>query len=519
MRSIVAIIAVLAASLQAQAADLAKLYPATLDFFEGQPTREWTCTKDDVWALKSFVYEFDDKLKIELGPSNVVCGVHDKNVVWAALIPDKPGTVTAGDRSSLVASIWMRFNPSHLGALFPEATVIGNGAQGMIVWGKRICAWKINSGWQAGNLPVIPKKSSLVFDIDTPQGERHYFMVDTDKGTLDHVDAFNNRALPALVSFEPEQSLRAFDTVWDAFDREYAKFIIRPDVDWNECRERYRAAAANAKSTYEAGAAIGALLTELRDLHIFVKVGNEFVPGYNRPRPLNASWQALPRLIGGLTDTKQDISWGRTDDAIGYINVYALNRREVPSVFDDVLEQLAETWGLVIDLRFNGGGDELLGREIAGRFLDHKRTYSMSQYRSGPKHDELGPKYERAFEPRGPWLWEAPVVVLWGQRTMSSAESFALMFAQCPNVTTMGDRTAGASANPRRIELEGGIVVNLPRWLDLDHNGNSIEDVGVEPQIKVEAKPEEFTPASDPVLEKALEHLRKVPEAQRKTRN
>ena len=133
-----------------------------------------------------------------------------------------------------------------------------------------------------------------------------------------------------------------------------------------------------------------------------------------------------------------------------------------------------------------------------------------------PGHADLGPVLERKLEPRGPWRFESPVVCLQGQKTFSSAESMALMFAQCPQVTTMGTRTGGSSANPRRIELEGGIQVNLPRWNDMDPAGKPIERVGVAPEVEIRAKPEEFTATQDPVLEAALASLRKTPESQRK---
>ncbi len=93
---------------------------------------------------------------------------------------------------------------------------------------------------------------------------------------------------------------------------------------------------------------------------------------------------------------------------------------------------------------------------------------------------------------------------------MSSAESFALALAQCPQVTTLGDRTAGSSGNPRRVEPGVGIVVNLPRWIDMDPQGKPIDAVGVLPRVKVEAKPEDFTGDRDPVLAAALENLRAV---------
>jgi len=91
-----------------------------------------------------------------------------------------------------------------------------------------------------------------------------------------------------------------------------------------------------------------------------------------------------------------------------------------------------------------------------------------------------------------------------------------LMFAQCPQVTTMGDKTGGSSGKPRLLELEGGIKVNMPTWIDMDPAGNPIENVGIAPKVKIEAKPEEFTAVKDPVLDAALELLRKAPKAERK---
>src|SRR5690349_14728427 len=96
--------------------DLAKVYPATLDFFEGQPTREWTCTKDDVWELESFEFERHGGVHVTLAKSVVVFGVSEKNVVWAAVLPVAPGVLQReGATPENVESIWMRFNPARLG--------------------------------------------------------------------------------------------------------------------------------------------------------------------------------------------------------------------------------------------------------------------------------------------------------------------------------------------------------------------------------------------------------------------
>jgi C-terminal processing protease CtpA/Prc len=167
-----------------------------------------------------------------------------------------------------------------------------------------------------------------------------------------------------------------------------------------------------------------------------------------------------------------------------------------------------------VDLRFNGGGGEDLAQRMAGRIVDEERTYSLNCYRAGPGRGDLGPRLERRCAPRGPWRWRSPVFVLTGQKTFSSAESFALMLAVCPHVTSLGDRTGGSSANPERREFGGGIVVNVPRWNDMAPDGTPVEDRGVAPEVPVKGGLADFA-ERDPVLEEALARLRRIPAGKR----
>jgi hypothetical protein len=451
--------------------DLTERYPATLDFSEQPQGYEWACGPADVWRLKEFGYALGDVFRIRLGPS-----VH----------------------------------PARVGELFPNAIVAAQGDASMVAEAKRLAAHEMTACWQSGGLPMIPVKNSVTFDLEIRDGARRFYSLDTATGKLvAPVGAFRNRPLPRPKPLSSQEALAVFEKVWNAFDRGYAMFAVKPGVDWAKLRESYRSRAAAAHSNHELAAVVSEMLDHLEDLHVYVEVDGQYRAGYTRDRPLNANAKATSTLIGSLTRAGSDLIWGRTSDGVGYINIHRLVDQGLPDAFDGVLGQMGDTKGLILDLRFNGGGSETLGQQIAGRFLKRRCVYSLSQYRSGARHTDLGPRHERSCEPDGPWHYGGPVVVLQGQRTMSSAESFVLMLAQCPQVITLGDRTAGSSANPRRIDAGAGIVVNLPRWLDMDPQGKPIDAVGVAPRQKIETRPDDFTNDRDPVLTAALEEVRR----------
>lgn len=495
--------------------DLAKVYGGDLDHEEGVGAVDWTTRPDDVWRLKSFEFEVGDGLTVTSGPAHLVIAAHDdpdgeRSAVWAALFPEEPAEIeaeAAGDGEHAEA-IFLRFHPSRVGDLFPRQRVKGSGDARWLVRARHLYAHKINSSWQWDNMPVVPYERSIVLDMDTAEGPRRFYMADTSAGTVKYEPAFEQRTTPDPfdTSVKAAEATAAFDAVWGAFDREYPMFGVKEDVDWDALRRQYRPLAREAGTAHEVAGVIALLLAHLEDLHVWVKCDDAWVHCYNRFRVTNGNWNATK---ASLTDFEQrsGLAFGRTEDGLGYINVFNLSTEGLDGTFDEVLEELGDTTGLVLDLRFNGGGDELLGRNIAGRFVEEAAVYSKNRYRSGKKHDDLGPVLDRVVEPRGPWRYTAPVVVLQGEKTMSSAESLVLMLRVAPGVTTIGDRTAGSSANPRRLELEHGIVVNLPRWLDLDAEGEPIDRVGIAPDVAIEARPGDFK-RGDEVMEAALKHLR-----------
>jgi len=118
------------------------------------------------------------------------------------------------------------------------------------------------------------------------------------------------RALKLPPAITPELAAKAFDRLWEAFDRDYAMFVLRPEVDWNKSREQFRPRALASKSVYEFADVCAEMLKPLRDLHVWLKIAGTDVPVFDRPRPgtpihprTAPCWAELrrqgPRAMGG----------------------------------------------------------------------------------------------------------------------------------------------------------------------------------------------------------------------------
>jgi hypothetical protein len=312
---------------------------------------------------------------------------------------------------------------------------------------------------------------------------------------------------PALT---PELAGETFDQLWDAFDKKYAMFVLRPEVDWAKLREHYRPKALASKSADEMAGVCAEMLKNLRDLHVWLTVADSSVPVFNRPRSANANPKACRAILGRMTKEGR-VAWAVTTNHIGFIAIYGWDNPNIPAQCAKALEQMRDTRGLIVDVRMNGGGSEPLAEKFAARFLQKEFVYAYSRFRNGPFHTNLTEKEERTVAPGGPWRYDRPVVVLIGQKCMSSDESFVGMMTGDPQVKTMGDHTCGSSGNPEIIHLPLDMTVSVPQWIDYLPDGTPLDERGFQPQIPFQPDADAFEGDRDDLLTAALARLSQEP--------
>lgn len=498
-------------------ADLLQAYPTTLTKGCTDPAkaRTWSFCPQDIYQISDFTLAFGNDLHIDIESADMGIGHCKDGAVWAVIIPKTNGKMRRAGTSKPeeIEHVWLRFHPAEIDNLFPPKTIAKSGNEELFTRMMQIANLKMHSSWQAGGRAMIPERNDMTVDVETPNHIRFFFIADRNTDTAKYVPPFTKNSLPTTEKrFDKKLVETGFDQLWNEYDRKYAMFILRPEVDWEKLRQKYRPIALAVRTRYEFALICAKMLRHLRDLHIWVLYDGQYVPVYNRPRVRNSNPAAQAEIIGQLNRKGTQILWGKTPDKIGFIAIHAwAGGRELVDQFDEVLEQMRDTRGLIIDVRLNGGGSEPLAKDVAGRFTDRQATYAYSQYRNGPKHTDLTKKLPRGIEPRGPWRYDRPVIVLIGQKCMSSNESFVSMMDQCPQVMTMGDHTCGSSGNPTILSLPMGIRVSLPQWIDLLPDGTPLDERGIQPNIPFETRPEHFEGHRDDLLILAVERLKKEP--------
>ena len=174
------------------------------------------------------------------------------------------------------------------------------------------------------------------------------------------------------------------------------------------------------------------------------------------------------------TPPKPDLEWRRLDDGTGYIAIRSFADDSVAENFDRALAELRDAPGLILDVRYNGGGDTAVARPIMGRFIAETKPYARMRRREGPGLSEA---WTEMVEPQGPFAYTGPVVVLTSHWSGSMAEGFPMGMRGLGRAIVVGTPMMGLGAAifPIRLDrtgLQGQYsaepvydVGDRPRWL------------------------------------------------------
>ena len=130
---------------------------------------------------------------------------------------------------------------------------------------------------------------------------------------------------------------------------------------------------------------------------------------------------------------------------------------------------------IVLDVRFNGGGQDIVSFEILSRFIYDRMQVATQKLRFGNRFTSLLPLYIEGKES----AFTKPVYVLTSQQTGSAAESLSISTMAMENIKRIGSATSGALSTELAKTLPNGWHFSISNEVYMDNKGNYYENIGI----------------------------------------
>lgn len=301
-----------------------------------------------------------------------------------------------------------------------------------------------------------------------------------------------------------------FEALWKIMDEHYC-FFQEKCVDWDSVHAVY-APRFNAGMTDDQELEVlGNMLAELKDGHVnlFASFDYSRYWGFHEDYPKNYSDTLARHYLGTDYRISNGFKYRIMDDNVGYLRVSSFEDTIGAGNLDDILLYLQPCLGIIIDLRDNGGGMLTAAEALAARFTDKEILVGYMRHKTGKGHNDFSDMEEQTLKPAKGIRWHKPVVVLTNRSVYSAANEFVKYMRHCPNVTIVGDRTGGGAGLPFSSELPNGWSIRFSACPMYDTDKQSTED-GIEPDIKVGLRTDDFLRGRDTMIETARAKLRKI---------
>lgn len=316
-----------------------------------------------------------------------------------------------------------------------------------------------------------------------------------------------------------------FDLFWKDIDEHYSLFEVR-EFNWDSIYHTYKPQVKETTTDEELWEVFKSMMAYLDDSHCFIlnpkvdfdqdKDTDYFESGSleNNLAKETFSIELLQdKYLENITEIKNSVpniiqAYAKIKNKnIGYIYLNGMEADDY-NFMDTILAKIKIYQAIILDLRNNTGGSDLLAAKIAGRFATNEELIYTVEEKNGPSHNDFSSKISYYSKKTGKEHYNKPLIVLTDKITVSAAEIMLLHLKSFDQVTQIGDITAGdfSDTSMRRF-LPNGWQYQYSIFKFLLPNGRSLDGIGHIPDISIKNTLENIEDSEDKVLEKAIEYL------------
>jgi len=360
--------------------------------------------------------------------------------------------------------------------------------------------------------PKWISNTECVLEVDLKKGKKYAFALNrrTNTGNFKNIKGESAKYYPVLFQTKPENkkyrsnknlNKKVYKRLVKFIKNDYSYYNYNKDINYDKILLNYKDKIINSKTFYQLAINIGQALSKFKDPHVWTYYKKLYIPSFRRDIKVDANFNYIKSNVSDLKNYGRTIYAGNINNKIGYlfIGTWSKNKLDLNKLFN-AYNKVKKYDKLIIDVRFNSGGDENKVQKFAGIFTGKKIKYAKQELINGKT-------YTRELLPNKNFKkYNGDVVVLTGNRIMSSNEAFLLMMKEIPNCTLIGKTSYGSSGNPQRYSLLTEVNIYLPGWKAMNMDGEIIEGKGVKPDIIIKKSEKEYY-RSDPTFINAVEYM------------
>lgn len=307
--------------------------------------------------------------------------------------------------------------------------------------------------------------------------------------------------------------------------KEHYAFLQLNDVKWDHLYQTQKSKIRPNYSDVDLFRIIEETYDKLNDNHAYLEASNEVYDLLDEIYPEEIqSGDTLPdlgdfhvahtvakhHLKEDMTKDSWLVHWGEIEDNLGYIQLLAMTtfadltkltvydegwhdawtqardelfestylEKEIEGVretMDIVMKDLSEMESIIIDVRFNGGGNDVVSFEILSRFLQGRRQVANHKFSYSGGYTAVDPIYINGSDM--PYL--KSVYILSSPQTGSAAEVFSIASMSLPHVQRIGSATMGAMSTTLDKVLPNGWEFAVSNEVYMDNSGLCYENIGI----------------------------------------
>ena len=387
---------------------------------------------------------------------------------------------------------------------------------------------------QTDSLDLAAVEGALVSAVKTEQNELAVML----KGQLagEYYQSAPNLPesceAPIVVS-ETNSPIETFEYFWHSFNDYYAFFAAR-GVNWQQQYQQYRPLVSEETSDEQLIDIISGMIAPLQDAHVSLSADEfDFSVGKTIPmhkamigalvssfrsgspvefEQIESAFESmyyniqqsyiLPETFGQYPQDDQfpTLMWGKTTDNVGVLVINNMIDFADDFITDEgvdftaliagvhakmvpIMLGLADTDGLIIDIRNNQGGTDDVSLAIANYFANQETHVFDKQAIT-----TVGNGYQySATLVANDLAYTNPVYVLTSQKTTSAAEIFTMAMDALEHVTIVGEPTSGALSDVLDINLPNGWSMSLSNEVYKNSAGDVFEVTGIIPDHHIPA--------------------------------